>query len=68
MTSAAGKKMQSIRRTDKVRNKVVLENTRRTRKLLKRFKKKKVNLLGHMLTLKCLIGDVTEGEGKIIDY
>jgi hypothetical protein len=59
--------MEKISWTDHVRNEEVLHRVKEERKILHAIKRRKANLVGHILRRKCLLKHITEGkiEGEI---
>jgi hypothetical protein len=52
--------MEKLKWTDHVRNKDVLLRVKEQRNILHEIGKRKANLIGHILRIKCLLQRVTE--------
>jgi hypothetical protein len=56
--------MEKISWTDHVRNEEVLVKVKEQRNILHEIRKRKANLIGHILRRNCLLQRVTEGKIK----
>jgi hypothetical protein len=54
--------MEKLIWTDRVRNEVVLQRVKKERNILHTVERIKVNWIGHILRMKCLLQHVIEGK------
>jgi hypothetical protein len=56
------RKLEKIRWTDRVRNEEVLHTVEEERNIIRTIKRRKANLIGHILRRNCLLQYVIEGK------